>query len=540
MTTIIESGPKDAKIAFIGEWNGSQELAQQKPLVGWSGEEFDKMLSDARIDRRQVYCSNLVQGKKPDTQYHKVKTGKELGIERLLGRYPSKEISEGRDILLNRVLPNISPNIIVPLGEVPMWALTGLKGINKWRGSILETDYGKVIPTYNPAAVMRNWPWRYISVLDLRRAKAESEFPEIRHPKRQYLVRPRLDDVIEQLNRVRGKTVTCDIETRRYHVACVGFAFNKVEAFCIPFMSIERPEGYWSPEDELTITLLMRDVMTDPSTNLIFHNGLFDCQYFVSEWGFVPRVMADTMIMQNVAFPGLRKSLDFCASMYCDYYRFWKDDGKEWNPKTMPEEQHWNYNCDDCTYTFEVYEAVLGAIKAYKLEWQLEFQMKLFLPVLKMMVRGVLIDQKRKNTLRGELLRDQAARGQWLEDLLGHPLNPASSPQMKSLFYDDFRQRIIKKKNANGIMMPTLDKDALDLIKERSPLLGPLITTIEELRSINVFTSNYANAKLSSDGRIRSMINIAGTETFRFTNNKDSFGGGCNLQTISSGTEENE
>ena len=39
--------------------------------------------------------------------------------------------------------------------------------------------------------------------------------------------------------------------------------------------------------------------------------------------------------------------------MYCQSHVYWKDEGKNWDPK-VGEEQLWTYNCKDCVITYEV------------------------------------------------------------------------------------------------------------------------------------------------------------------------------------------
>ena len=58
-------------------------------------------------------------------------------------------------------------------------------------------------------------------------------------------------------------------------------------------------------------------------------NGLYDCQHTYRWWHFVPNIKQDTMISHHTCFSGMKKSLDFQASMYCDYYFYWKGIHKE-------------------------------------------------------------------------------------------------------------------------------------------------------------------------------------------------------------------
>ena len=103
------------------------------------------------------------------------------------------------------------------------------------------------------------------------------------------------------------------------------------------------------------------------------------------------------------------------------------------------------------------------------------------------------------------------------------------------LFYEDFGEKKIYHRKTREI---TLDDDALQTIAKRSPLLRPLIESIEEARSLGVFHSNYIKSSISYDGRMRPGINMTGAETYRFSMGKDMFDEGVNMQTIPSGSED--
>lgn len=54
-------GPADARIIFVGEGPGEQEDAQGRPFVGSAGQFLNELLSEAGIDRRDVFITNIVK-----------------------------------------------------------------------------------------------------------------------------------------------------------------------------------------------------------------------------------------------------------------------------------------------------------------------------------------------------------------------------------------------------------------------------------------------------------------------------------------------
>lgn len=529
---MISSGSPSSPIWIIGEAPGPEEITRRQPFIGSSGKELTHMLNEVGINRNHCLLSNVADHIEKEYKLKATKA-KELGVTKVDGIYPTENALAGRDRIRSLVEKH-KPSIIIALGNLALWSLTGEIGITKWRGSIIKGVHGvKVIPTFNPAGVMRNWAWRWLSVQDLRRAKSESRFPEVRKPPWEFIIRPSVDQVLGFLEGLHDQVVANDIETRGGQISCVGIATDKLHATCIPFMSIEKPEGYWNAEEELLITLALRSALTRPGVGSTLHNGLYDVQYFCKQWGYAPNVAADTMLMQHAAYSGLRKSLDFISSLYCEYYCYWKEDRKK-----ATDDEHWIYNLTDCVYTYENWEELTIILGKLDLVEQYEFLLSLFHPVLKMMLRGVKVDLEYKNRLKGELLQEIVIRANWFEEVLGHPLNPDSTGangDMQKLFYDDFGVAPIFNRKTKS---RTLDDEALKKVRSRDPLLGPLIETIEEYRSLRVFKSLYAEARLDEDERIRTSFNITGAETYRFSTSKNVFGTGANLQNISAGKEE--
>src|SRR5260370_8456017 len=89
---------------------------------------------------------------------------------------------------LETTLLSLRPNLIVALGGTATWALLRDSRITKLRGAIAPAVHpfvGKVLPIYHPAHVLRPDAYknRHVTIIDLFKAKRESEFSEIRRPK---------------------------------------------------------------------------------------------------------------------------------------------------------------------------------------------------------------------------------------------------------------------------------------------------------------------------------------------------------------------
>ena len=405
----------------------------------------------------------------------------------------------------------------------------------------------KCVPTYHPAAVLREWSWRAVAINDLRRAAQYRDGRPYPKPLWRFIIRPSIADIACAFSRIesllsRGPLrLSFDLETRSGHIACAGLSWTLEDAICIPFMCIERREGYWPADQEAWIIWHLRLILQHINAQVVGQNILYDSQYTWRHWHFVPSVAQDCMISQHSIFSDLPKSLAFQASMYCKYYVYWKDEGKDWH-KSMQEEELWYYNCEDCVYTDEAGRTELDLVEKLNLRSVHEFQQRMFWPVLQTMQRGVRIDLVRRAELTKEVQTEIDRRRQFILDLLGHPLNPASPKQMHSLFYGDFNLAPIMTRATKGVpSRATLNDDALQTLAKREPLLRPLINAIADLRTLGIFLSNFLEAELDEDDRMRCAYNIGGSasgksapKTYRLSSSENAFGGGANLQTVPS------
>lgn len=543
-------GPVPARIMLVGEAPGEQEVLRREPFVGASGAELNRMLHEAGILRSECFITNVCRERPPDNDISawmpKAKKDITPDMVSVRGRWVKPVIAEGVDLLM-RELAMVQPNIIVAFGNTPLWALTGKIGIKNWRGSLLTTDGEppvKVIPAYHPAYILRDWSARAITVQDLRRVKAEMDSAVVDPPEYSFVIRPDYAQTMEYLHALKARldagplVLSVDIETRAGHIACLGIATDTKSAFCIPFMCVEREDGYWSEDEEVAVVGLLARVLCHPNSQVIGQNFIYDAQYIYRHWGIIPSFSRDTMLGHHACYSGLPKGLDFLSSMYCQKHIYWKDEGKTWD-KNTGEEQLWTYNCKDCCITYEVDAAIQAQVDRLGLREQHDFQMSMWWPVLEAMIRGVRVDKERRSQFALDLSSEIAAREAWFKFILDHPLNPGSSPQMKRLFYEDLGQKAIFNRKTGQV---TLDDEALQKIASREPLLRPLVRRISEYRSLGVFLSTFVGAKLDNDQRLRCSYNIAGTETYRLSSSKNAFDSGLNLQNIPKGgsTEEKD
>lgn len=540
------AGPPHAKIMIVGEFPFSADQLRGVPFTGSPGHTLEEMLREAGISRTECFvtyvCPWPVPGSVDEGAIHLKLSKPHLDWVRVDNAWLSPNLSAGLR-LLEEQIELVKPKVILALGNIAMWALTRNWGVGKWRGSTLQYHKDKsiiVVPTHTPSAIQSQWSWRVFGVWDMKRA-ARAVKEGIPRTDYSFLIRPTYTQAVAALQSLSDLLdaspllLSVDIETRASHIACIGFAWTVRDAFCIPLMASGGTEGsYWTLEQEAFLIAKMRGVLSHPNSRVVGQNFSYDAQYIWRYWRIVPRLGFDTMLGSHVLFPGLEKSLDVLSSLYCRNHIYWKDDGKEWHAR-MDEGVLWNYNCLDVVRTLEIAQNLTTLIAQAGLEEQCLFLHKTWHLAFDSMVRGVRIAHEHKEELRVHLEEEQARRQAWLDEFLGTTINFRSPAQMKELFYETFKQRVVLNRVTKK---PTTNDDALSLIGRREPLLYPVVKKIQEYRSISVFKSTFVEAPVDVDLRMRTQYNVAGPETFRFSSSTNPFGSGLNLQNIPSGDED--
>lgn len=314
-------------IALVGEIWGVEEEKERVPFVGASGWHLSQMLSEAGITRADCFLTNVFNIRPSGGKVENLCGPRELAIPGLpmlaKSLYVRAEFEPELDRLRDELLA-VNPNLVVALGNTALWALLGTGGISKRRGTVVSSTHCvagfKVLPTYHPAAVMRQWELRAVTVLDLQKAKRESLFPEVIRPFREVWIEPDLSDieVFYDEHIINADRISVDIETAGTQITCIGFAPSSTICLVIPFTDPRRARGsYWaSKQDELQAWAFVRRVLDAPQPK-IFQNGLYDISFLWRSYRLkVRNPEHDTMLLHHALQPESPKALDFLGSVY--------------------------------------------------------------------------------------------------------------------------------------------------------------------------------------------------------------------------------
>ena len=141
---------------FIGEGPGADEDRLGEPFVGRAGKLMNLAFETLGIDRNDVYIANVVKCRPPEN------------------RNPEQdEASACLNYLRNQVIL-VQPEVIVLLGSVALKNILGQEyGITASRGKWVEKKGIKYMPTWHPAALLRDETKKIDFIKDLQKVVEE-------------------------------------------------------------------------------------------------------------------------------------------------------------------------------------------------------------------------------------------------------------------------------------------------------------------------------------------------------------------------------
>ncbi len=154
---VFGEGNPQAKVVFCGEGPGGDEDRLGRPFVGKAGQLLDKMLAACGFERfKQVYILNVLKCRPPGN------------------RTPWPPERKACRPHLDAQLKIIQPKIMVLLGACALQEIVNPNGrITRDRGKWVEKDGILIMPTYHPAALLRNPQLKRDAWTDLKMVVAE-------------------------------------------------------------------------------------------------------------------------------------------------------------------------------------------------------------------------------------------------------------------------------------------------------------------------------------------------------------------------------
>lgn len=331
-------------LCIVGEAWGRDEDLVKHPFVGAAGLELYKMLLEAgfalsplpdhyptkfemiRLWKESgILLFNVFNERPPDNKieyFFDTKKGDVCDLPMFRpGLYLKTEYKHYIDEL-HAALAECGRNLILALGNTACWAIfsTPNPKIGKLRGAISDTPFGKVLPMFHPANILRNWENRTPTISDMLKAKRECLRPEFITRSREVWVEPDIPDLYRWWDEYgqHSTLLSIDIETeKRTQISEVGIASDATHALHIPFI-IDKVSYWPDVKTEMAAWKFVRMVCESPIPKL-GQNFLYDIQYLWKVCGIpVHNFKHDTMLLHHALFPGMQKDLGFLGSIYCN------------------------------------------------------------------------------------------------------------------------------------------------------------------------------------------------------------------------------
>ena len=478
-------GPEEATVLLLGEALGAEEARQARPFVGGAGRVLNMLLGKAGVKRSRLYVTNVVRCRPPGN------------------RTPTeKEIREcGQRHNLHSLLTKF--NLVVPMGNVALYAVAGETHITRWRGSVFQKTYGdkrvKVLPTLHPAAVMRQQEFIPAVVHDFSKINQEGWTDEYLEPKQDYELHAYTGHLLPMAQR---REFAFDVETRslepyRGSVTLLGLSCEAGKAVVL---------------DDLVASQTQLEALFASHRLKIGHNVAFDMAHMEANGFPVSPPWYDTMIAHHLLLSDTPKDLGFVASLYTRI-PYWKH---------LMKQDLRLYNATDADATYRIYEATAPELEAKGLKPVFDTSMALIPIFSRMTQRGVRVDMKLQKKWRVGLEKKieqlDTALKRGLDDQL---FNWRSHKQLVKLLY--IKLGLPRQYSKYGKSL-TANEEALT---ELHKLTGSkIVEALLKLRKLSKLSSTYF---ASERPRVHSEYLLHGTATGRLSSRNP------NLQNVPKG-----
>ena len=147
-------GSGSARVMFVGEAPGEQEDLLGRPFVGAAGKLLTELLESIKLDRKDVYITNIVKCRPPNN------------------RPPRKDEAAACRDYLDRQLKLVRARVICPMGNSAIRALLkSEEQVSDLHGVLFEREAVTYFPMYHPAAALYTFALRKVMEDDFRKLK---------------------------------------------------------------------------------------------------------------------------------------------------------------------------------------------------------------------------------------------------------------------------------------------------------------------------------------------------------------------------------
>lgn len=267
---------------------------------------------------------------------------------------------------------------------------------------------------------------------------------------------------------------------------------------------------------------LVAEILSDEKITKVFHNGMFDLSVLAAKGIEVAGPIEDTLLAHKICYPDLFHNLQFCMS-----YEFalhpWKTVFEQIRKKRKEPLDDWAetdpgplmvYNAQDAAAECPLWERLSKRLSETHRGWEnYEKLKKLASLAADMQYHGVAIDQDEAEEHRkAAVARIASIRAKW--EQLAPGVDPGSSKQINTLFFDDLKAPIISRSKRTDKEQLT-SAVLLEYAGSGQSPLDEIAFTLFEYRKIK--KSYDAFLKPLTTSRVHAKPQVAGTRGTRFS-----------------------
>jgi uracil-DNA glycosylase family 4 len=489
-------GPVTADIWIISDAPTDLDERTGRPLMGNIGMLLDGLLREAGISRAECYIRTISRDKPP---------GNNIGyfFEDSKCTKPKSFWNQELEVLRNELIL-YRPNIVIALGPIAMFYLTGNQGINGFRGYITDSTLvpgQKVIATVHPKVTNMEHKYAFQTVMDFRKAIANSTSPAMVEDKRELLIANSANEFVDYLNYILehiDSPVGLDIETLSpgAHINIIGVAESSQRAMSFNFLRGKMPKYPSHQEEEVWYKIA--EICKEKE--LIMQNGAYDSGVLWHNNGiYCEKFNKDIMLAAHACWPETPRSLGFLASI-CLNVPPWKHTSSE-----TPE----LYNAADAANTVGIWNVLEKEMTKLGVKQTHDFEIAQIQVANSMQLKGILIDRTKQKELINETTDAMYKLEKELFEILGKKINYGSPKQLQSLLYIDMHLPVQykRRKNSNDPQTVTADAEALTKLSRicDNPILQKILTLKKKQKLMT-----FLDITVSPENTVHTCYNITG------------------------------
>ncbi len=504
-------GNMEARIMVIGQAPGKDENKAGRPFVGPAGKMLDGLMKQAGLERSDVWLTNVMKRYPPGDKVNTPAAQREI-----------EQSIPG----LHKEIHRLKPKVIVPLGNIALRALGFNHTIGAVRGFVMPTDLGKIIPSYHPAFIFRQYHEKLTCQRDWQKIARHVKHAGMPHFYEDFELNPTIEDVELFLHLIECKveagqdvSIALDLETfyidksaLETPIKLVGMAITDSKAMVIPFID-QQGHYYWKTKDEqLRAIAAIGRILANPNIELVVQHALFDILVLMNHGFDVKCRIYDIMIAHAMVYHLAQHDLGYLASIYTDFPP-WKLE------KTQTDAQFRYYNARDCTVMKYIRPGLDEDVRSNRVHFLVDMLMDTIILTCRMMLNGIAVDTNARDEVKVLLEAAIADTTEQLCEISGDPaFNPNSSTQVADLLFRKLKLKSqVKTKKSKKL---SVAENVLNRLSLRYPKCEAVDILLNHGKLAHRYENFVRDLYIHPDGRVHSSFKLHRVVTGRYASSE--------------------